>query len=541
MFQGFFDSFTPLTTESQLAALCFALIDRPDRLSYRQLQLARNGDRTVVGQHAVEAVRKEILAGSDPLGTAFCSIRSSNTRRTLGAVYTPPEIVEAMIDWIAARGGNSVRVIDPGSGSGRFLLTAARRFPDAELIGVDIDPLANLMFHANASVLGLSSRIHVIEGDYRELELPSVEGRSIFVGNPPFVRHHQIAEDRKSWFAATAKRYGYPASKLAGLHIHFMLKTRTVAKPGDVGCFITASEWIDVNYGKTVKAMLADGLGGKAVQILDSACAPFEDAMTTGAVTCFEVGSRNETLSLALLKSPAGIQAHAVGREVRWSELNNQPKWSVLIRNGRQKAKGEIDLGELFRVHRGQVTGANDVWIERSGTPRLPRRFLFPTITRGKELYDAGSVLLSSERLRRVIDLPADLSSLSADDLEHVRAFLSWAQARGAASGFVARYRRAWWSVGLRSPAPILCTYMARRPPRFVVNSCGARHLNIAHGLYPRQPLSAQALSDVVSYLNGNVCSTAGRTYAGGLLKFEPKEVERLPIPVFPSLAGLAA
>jgi hypothetical protein len=541
MFQGSFDNMAPLKTESQLAKLCFALVDCPDRLSYRQLRLARGGDRADVGEHAVEAARKEILAGNDPLGRTFCSIRSSNTRRALGAVYTPPEIVEAIINWVAARCGNPVRVIDPGSGSGRFLLSAARRFPDAELIAVDVDPLAHLMLHANASVLGVSSRIRVIEGDYAELELPVVEGRSVFIGNPPFVRHHQIAEGRKTWFAVAAKRYGYPASKLAGLHIHFMLKTRMVAKPGDVGCFITASEWIDVNYGKTVKAMLADGLGGIAVQILDSTSAPFEGAMTTGAVTCFEVGSRNETLSLALLKHPSGIQAHSIGRDVRWSELNHEPKWSVLVRNGRQKARGEIELGELFRVHRGQVTGANDVWIEGPSTPRLPRHFLYPAITRGKELYDSGSALLSCERLRRVIDLPADLGAVSADDLDSVRAFLGWAEARGAASGFVARSRRAWWSVGLRSPAPILCTYMARRPPRFVLNSCEAQHLNIAHGLYPRQPLSAQALNDVVSYLNGNVCSTAGRTYAGGLLKFEPKEVERLPIPVLPSLAGLSA
>jgi hypothetical protein len=82
---------------------------------------------------------------------------------------------------------------------------------------------------------------------------------------------------------------------------------------------------------------------------------------------------------------------------------------------------------------------------------------------------------------------------------------------------------------------------MARRPPRFVLNSCGARHLNIAHGLYPKRPMTAEALNDVIAYLNENVCSTAGRTYAGGLLKFEPKEVERLPIPVFASFADLAA
>lgn len=405
MFQDLFDGVASIDAEGQLAALCFALIDRPDRLSHQQLQLVRSGSDKPPGERIAEEAREAILAGQDPLGAAFCSIRSSRTRRELGAVYTPREIVDSMIEWVAARCRDPARIVDPGSGSGRFLLSAGRKFQDAELIAIDVDPLAHLMLQANASVLGLSSRVRAIEGDYRELELPPVDGRSIFIGNPPFVRHHRITDVRKSWFAASAQRYGYPASKLAGLHIHFMLKTRMIARPGDVGCFITASEWIDVNYGRTVKAMLADGLGGKAVCVIDSGSAPFQDAMTTGAVTCFEVGSRSDTLSLALAENLAGFRVDTAGREVRWSELKREPKWSVFIRGGRQRVPGEIQLGELFRVHRGQVTGANNVWIEGHGTPRLPRRFLFPAITRGKELFGAVESLHSSEGLRRVIDL----------------------------------------------------------------------------------------------------------------------------------------
>ena len=91
--------------------------------------------------------------------------------------------------------------------------------------------------------------------------------------------------------------------------------------------------------------------------------------------------------------------------------------------------------------------------------------------------------------------------------------------------------RRAWWSVGLREPAPILATYMARRPPAFVLNRAGARHINIAHGLYPRQRLSQKILSALVEYLAVATHVSDGRTYAGGLTKFEPREMERLLVP----------
>jgi hypothetical protein len=81
---------------------------------------------------------------------------------------------------------------------------------------------------------------------------------------------------------------------------------------------------------------------------------------------------------------------------------------------------------------------------------------------------------------------------------------------------------------------------MARRAPAFVRNLAEARHINIAHGLYPREEFSAAVLEGVVKYLSGNISVAAGRTYAGGLTKFEPREMERLPVPLPEVLAGLS-
>ena len=72
---------------------------------------------------------------------------------------------------------------------------------------------------------------------------------------------------------------------------------------------------------------------------------------------------------------------------------------------------------------------------------------------------------------------------------------------------------------------------MARRAPAFVLNSGQARHINIAHGLYPRVSLPKRALMRLAEALRTSISVAQGRTYAGGLTKFEPKEMERLPVP----------
>jgi adenine-specific DNA-methyltransferase len=102
----------------------------------------------------------------------------------------------------------------------------------------------------------------------------------------------------------------------------------------------------------------------------------------------------------------------------------------------------------------------------------------------------------------------------------------------------VARHRTPWWRVRLAEPPPILASYMARRPPVFVRNLAGARFVNIAHGLYPREPLPPPVLDALAGYLRQSVTTDEGRVYAGGLVKFEPREMERLPVPS-PSLLAI--
>jgi hypothetical protein len=177
------------------------------------------------------------------------------------------------------------------------------------------------------------------------------------------------------------------------------------------------------------------------------------------------------------------------------------------------------------------VTGANAFWIAGPHAADLPDAVLFPTVTRARELFAAGPALATSRDLRRVVDLPVDLDALDPAIRPVIERFLARARARGVPSGYIARSRRAWWSVGLREPAPILATYMARRPPAFVRNLAGARHVNIAHGLYPREPFPAAYLDRLAAYLSGAVMLSEGRTYAGGLTKFEPREMERLRVP----------
>ncbi len=478
----------------------------------------------------VREIAEQIKAGLDPLGDAFCLVRSAEQRRPLGQTYTPAPIITAMLDW-ASDQMTPVRVVDPGSGSGRYLVAAARRFPHARLVGSDIDPLAALMARANLAVTGAANRSVITVADYRMAARQTVDGATLYVGNPPYVRHHQIESEWKQWLLKVAKSRGLSASGLAGLHVYFYLATAELAAAGDMGTFVTSAEWLDVNYGSLVRELLLDGLGGVGLHVLEPEAAPFADASTTAAITCFKIGGKPSSIKVRRVKDIASLGRLDGGRPIARARLAEANRWSVLTRVTPKLTAGYVELGELCRVHRGTVTGANSAWLTSVGETDLPESVLTPAVTKARELFAAGERLSDSRALRRVIDLPVDLDALDRADRKRVEKYLKLLKARRVHEGYIASTRRAWWSVGLRAAAPVLATYMARRPPAFVHNDAAARHINIAHGLYPREVMTPEALSKLVRHLSSAVTQSQGRTYAGGLTKFEPKEMERLTVP----------
>ncbi len=511
-----------IMTERDIAAIALAIV-APKRVQPVEAALASPSKNSEL----VASVRREIMAGGDPLGEAFVRIRSAADRRADGAVYTPSPIIDAMIAWAFTR-GTPDRVVDPGCGSGRYAVACGKIWEQAEIVAVDIDPLATLMTKAALTVHRMIDRSTVILCSYADAPIPPIKGKTLFIGNPPYVRHHDIAPAQKAWLSKTTTSFGVRASQLSGLHVHFFVRTLELARKGDLGCFITSAEWLDVNYGDALRRLLAGKMGGESVHMVRPEAMPFADAMTTGLITCFHPWKTSKSIRFEDVADVDGLAKLDGGTDRLTTEAAELPRWSILVRPRPARPKGAIELGEIARVSRGQVTGGNAAWIAGPHSALVPARFLLPTITRAKELIAAGPVLNADDHLKRLVNLPVDLSSLDDAEREGVERFLAWCRREGVPSGYVARHRKAWHAISLYDPAPILCTYMARRAPAFVRNAIGARHINIAHGIYPREAMNVKQLDALVRRLTASVGVENGRTYAGGLTKFEPGELERI-------------
>lgn len=464
----------------------------------------------------------------DPVGLAACARIPSDDRRSRGITLTPAWLVDLMLQRLAAQ-GNFDNIVDAGAGSGRFCIAAAKQFPSAIIWAIERDNDMCAALRANLAAQGLTHRVNVLHGDFREVPL-ALRGRTAFVGNPPYVRHHDIDPDWKLWYAGTMARQGQKASQLAGLHLHFMARMSQLARPGDRLCLVTSAEWLDNGYGAAWRRLLSTP--GASMSLAGLWVAPpgepvFPDALVSALVMEVACGA-----AAAVSAGLVAGQSLQTLRVLPSGQLAAVERWSALCQTEIVAPAVGVELGELFRVTRGQVTGLNQAWVLAPNSDLLPAQLTVAVVSRAKEIID-GTVESPDAllRLRRLPNLPADLSSLSAQDQACVAPLLERIRALGAANSYVARQRRAWHSLDPRPPPAAMVSYMGRRPPVFRTNPHAASYLNIAHGLYPRQPIPAGQLQRVLDHLNLNTGMGAGRMYGGGMSKFEPSDVSRLRIP----------
>jgi FkbM family methyltransferase len=229
-------------------------------------------------------------SSGDALGDAFCMANDAQSRRIHGITLTPEWLVARMLDEVSDEVFDTI--VDCGAGTGRFTIAAARRFPKARMVAVEQNPELIALLRQRLWECGLNKCVSVVEGDFRTADVPRA-GRTLFLGNPPYVRHHDIAPQWKQWYAHSMAGFGVNASRLAGLHAHFMLRSAELMQPGDALCFVTSAEWLDNGYGSALRALLGRNapLSVQALWVADGAQPVFADALLSSVVVRARCGA----------------------------------------------------------------------------------------------------------------------------------------------------------------------------------------------------------------------------------------------------------
>lgn len=93
---------------------------------------------------------------------------------------------------------NILRILDVGTGSGLIALMLAQRFEPATVTAIDIDQAAVAQARGNVAASPFSSRIEVLQCDFRSFSCPAQQqGYDLVVSNPPFYVEDTFCPDSR--------------------------------------------------------------------------------------------------------------------------------------------------------------------------------------------------------------------------------------------------------------------------------------------------------------------------------------------------------
>ncbi len=98
-------------------------------------------------------------------------------------------LVETTVDLIREKFGTGrpIKGLEIGTGTGCISINLLLEFPDLQMVGVEIDPVAVKNTLENAELYGVSDRLRLIEGDIFEICPEIREKFDFIVSNPPYI------------------------------------------------------------------------------------------------------------------------------------------------------------------------------------------------------------------------------------------------------------------------------------------------------------------------------------------------------------------
>jgi len=478
--------------------------------------------------------------------------RSSRERRNeMGQFATPP----ALADDIAAAvtrfcHQDRIHFLEPAVGTGAFYSALLRNFAYdriASAVGVECDPY----YAAVSQRLWGDSGLKVIKADFMTLPYPEEDHLpNLMLTNPPYVRHHHLTGDQKAAFHALACEISRGnVSRLSGLYTYFVFAAHNWLAEDGVAAWLIPSEFMDVNYGESLRRYLSNHVTLLQVHRFDPSDVQFADALVSSAVVIFR-RSLPATGHRIRFSRGGSVAAPNASFDVPLTKVRTVRKWTQLFTapSGRSREEG-IPLTSLFTIKRGIATGANDFFI----LPRrdlaehgIHERFVKPILPPARLLHQdiiesdrAGFPLVKDQLAVIDTDVPIDQIKRSCVGLWR---YLQDGEKDGIQKAYLTSKRSPWYRQEQRQPAPFLCTYMGRKKKdgttfRFFWNRSDATAANTYLLLYPVGPLKRMLEENpgaglrVLELLNGLApagFTDQGRVYGGGLFKMEPRELGRV-------------
>jgi adenine-specific DNA-methyltransferase len=488
------------------------------------------------------------VGGGDYSDRVTMAPDTAELRKARGAFFTPPLVCRFIAEWAIRNGAE--RILEPSCGEAEFLVAAASRLD--QLRAEDSGQLAGVELHdhsareATRRVAATGRRATIATANFFAITPAPVF--DVVIGNPPYVRFQDFNGAGRALSRRAAALAGVELSALASSWAAFTVQSALSLRTGGRLGLVLPAELLAVNYAAPVRRFLSERFGKVRLVLFRERVFPgvqedvvllLADGYGEGQDATFEINHVENADDLA--RSARGGHGWVpVSPAGRWNNALVQPD---ALKAYTEASASFTELESWGDTTLGMVTGNNSFFTLSPNDARLrglKRRELLPISPAGSRHLRGVTF---SARDRAALGRKGERTLLFRPPVEPSGAALAYileGQASRTDQAYKCRVRTPWWRVPLVKPADMLLTYMNADTPRLCQNLGLVHHLNSVHGVYLRPELRdvGARLLPLASLSSVTMLGAelVGRSYGGGMLKLEPKEADRLPVPSMETL-----
>lgn len=440
--------------------------------------------------------------------------------KDLGAYYTPQTIADILADWVVQTGNETV--LEPSIGDGALLRAsvacAERKFAEPSrltFVGCDLDA------HAIAGVRRWIGPQHNLRfGDFLELDPATVRAVEGIISNPPFTRNHALPAERRSRL-----RQRFQISGAAGLWVPFLLHAMSFLAAGGRMAAVVPASAVFTRYGQDALKRICGNFEHVEVMRIDDRTKWSSHAEERGAILL----AKNFGSGPCQLLFASNWSASRIG----------PPRCTRITPSYFHEAQSHArSLAELATLSIGVVTGCNKVFLmSEADRDRIGVDIEDLTIVAAKSRHIRG-LAVTAEELHLFAKSGERTWMLTPKDIAKsrsgVRRRLAQISPQQRRSVLWLNKRSPWWKIDAGPSCDAIFTYMNDQAPRIVIAGAGVWCTNTLHRVRFHADVDDNdrmivSLS-MISSFGQLAAERLGRSYGGGVLKFELTDARRFPI-----------
>lgn len=464
--------------------------------------------------------------------------------REKGQFWTPQWLAKIMAAWTVAERPHTL--FDPAIGPGTFFAAARDAGFCGNFAGFELDD--NILAESYKLGLNPSELNDTIIGDFISQQIS--HKYPAIISNPPYIRHHRLSAEQKKELRQLSKHcLGFSLDGRVGLHIYFLLKCLDHLAPNGRLAFLLPADVCEGVSSTVIWKRLGEKFRINAVITFEKSAAPFPSVDTNAMV--FLISHRQPSKQVPWLRVvKPDSEAIMSALEETSSTINDsltiqQRNLDELLTTGLSRpirASGRIGtpLSAFAKVVRGIATGANEFFFltaEQIQKYGLDKSYFKRAIGRTR---DCPGDIVTREDLEKLdrAGRPTWLLNLGRESEQElptaIRSYLKAGEQMGLPVRSLIETRKPWYRMEVRTVPGLLFAYLGRRDCRFILNRAGALPLTGFLCVFPWDESKTyveklwRALNHPDTQAN---LVFVGKSYGGGALKVEPRQLDALEIP----------